>query len=216
VVLAAAYDRAQRGAREATFMNQEQLTELLLQSLEHEKGGVQVYETAIECAVHPDLKEEWQEYLEQTRRHVQILEDACHTLEIDPEQESPGREILRQLGAALVSAMQQARDVAPREAAQLVACECVVLAETKDHLDWELIGKCAEKLSGAQAKALEVAFEEVEDEEDEHLYHTKGWCRELWIDSLGMKAVLPPPEERKHVKTAIGAARAEQESLRNR
>jgi hypothetical protein len=25
-----------------------------------------------------------------------------------------------------------------------------------------------------------------------------------------MKAVLPPPEERKHVKTAIGAPRAEQ------
>jgi hypothetical protein len=25
-----------------------------------------------------------------------------------------------------------------------------------------------------------------------------------------MKAVLPPPEEKKHVKTAIGAARAEQ------
>ena len=25
----------------------------------------------------------------------------------------------------------------------------------------------------------------------------------------GMKAVLPPPEEEKHVKTAIGAARAE-------
>jgi hypothetical protein len=31
-----------------------------------------------------------------------------------------------------------------------------------------------------------------------------------------MKAVLPPPEERKHVKTAIGAARAEQASARSR
>jgi hypothetical protein len=48
-----------------------------------------------------------------------------------------------------------------------------------------------------------------EDQEDEHLYHSRGWCRELWIDSLGMKAVLPPPEEKRHVKTAIGAARAE-------
>jgi hypothetical protein len=28
--------------------------------------------------------------------------------------------------------------------------------------------------------------------------------------------VLPPPEERKHVKTAIGAARAQQASERNR
>ena len=31
------------------------------------------------------------------------------------------------------------------------------------------------------------AFDEVEDEEDEHLYHTKGWCRELWIESLGIE-----------------------------
>ena len=50
--------------------------------------------------------------------------------------------------------------------------------------------------------------EEVEDEEDEHLYHSAGWSRELWIDSLGLPAVLPPPEEEKEVKTAIGAARA--------
>jgi hypothetical protein len=40
--------------------------------------------------------------------------------------------------------------------------------------------------------------------------HSKGWSRELWIASLGMKAVLPPPEEKKDVKTAIGAARAQQ------
>jgi TRAP-type C4-dicarboxylate transport system substrate-binding protein len=68
-----------------------------------------------------------------------------------------------------------------------------------------------DKLSGAQKKALKDAHEEVEEEEDEHLYHTQGWCRELWIESLGMAAVLPPPEEEKDVKTAIGAARAEQE-----
>jgi hypothetical protein len=35
-----------------------------------------------------------------------------------------------------------------------------------------------------------------------------GWARELWIESLGLPAVLPPPEEEKDVKTAIGAARA--------
>ena len=49
----------------------------------------------------------------------------------------------------------------------------------------------------------------IEDEEYEHIYHSKGWCRELWIASLGLEAVLPPPEEQKDVKTAIGAARAE-------
>jgi len=68
----------------------------------------------------------------------------------------------------------------------------------------------AKKLTGAQGAALRQAHEEVEDQEDEHLYHTKGWCRELWMEALGMPAVLPPPEEEKNVKTAIGAARAEQ------
>ena len=94
--------------------------------------------------------------------------------------------------------------------AELVACECVVLAETKDHSNWELMGMLAKKGSGDTAKLLKQAYESVEQEEDHHLYHTKGWCRELWIQSLGMPAVLPPPEEVRQVETAIGASRAEQ------
>jgi hypothetical protein len=120
------------------------------------------------------------------------------------------------LGAALVAAMKEAQAAGDPAAAQLVACECVTLAETKDHADWELLGKCAENLSGEQRAALEEACEEVEDQEDEHLYHTKGWGRELWLESLGLTAVLPPPEEQKHVKTAIGAAKAQKESERTR
>ena len=92
----------------------------------------------------------------------------------------------------------------------MVAAECVTLAETKDHLNWELMGEAGTRVKGDKGKALKSAFEEVEDDEDEHLYHTTGWGRELWIESLGMPAVLPPPEEQKDVKTAIGAARAKQ------
>src|SRR4029453_16044220 len=97
------------------------------------------------------------------------------------------------------------------DAAELVACECVMLAETKDHTNWELLRAYAEDVArGAQRKALDSACDEIEDQEDEHLYHSKGWGRELWLQALGMDAVLPPPEEQKHVKTAIGAARAGQ------
>jgi hypothetical protein len=96
----------------------------------------------------------------------------------------------------------------PPEAAQLVAAECVVHAETKDHLNWELLGEAARGLKGENATAVKDAREQVEEQEDEHLYHSTGWCRELWIESLGLPAVLPPPEEEKDVKTAIGAARA--------
>ena len=188
----------------------EQVTELLLQSLAHEKGGVQVYETALRCAINEDLTEEWEKYLGETRHHVEVLAQVCDTLGIDSGMQTPGVKVVKHMGESLVKAMQMALEAGKPEAAQLVACECVVLAETKDHLNWELIGKCSEKLlKGEAATALKEAYEEIEDQEDEHLYHTKGWCRELWIEALGMKAVLPPPEEKKHVKTAIGAARAE-------
>ncbi len=191
-------------------MNQENVIDLLLQSLEHERGGVQIYTTALQCVQNADLREEWEKYLEETKNHVRVMEALCRALDIDPEAQSPGRPIVKSIGAALVAAMKQAKAAGKPAAAEIVACECVTLAETKDHLDWELIGQLAEKGQGEGVAALKEAYEEVEDQEDEHLYHSKGWCRELWIQALGMKAVLPPPEERKHVKTAIGAARAEQ------
>ena len=156
------------------------------------------------------LKEEWEEYLEQTKNHVNIMEDVLTKLDLDINEETPGRKVVRTIGEALVETMEMALAEGKPGAAQLVACEAVVLAETKDHQNWHLIGEVAKKVKGDVAKVLKEAHEQVEDEEDEHLYHTKGWCRELWIESLGMKAVLPPPEEVKEVETAIGAARAEQ------
>ncbi|MBA2350792.1 MAG: hypothetical protein ACR2FI_07040 [Burkholderiales bacterium] len=187
----------------------EQVKELLYQMLETELGGVQVYTTALQCVVNKDLKEEWTKYLEQTTHHVEVVQDLFEKLGLDAAQQTPGRQVVHHLGEGLVKAMQMAKQSGKPEAAELVACECVVLAETKDHQNWELLTKCAEKAKGDEKKLLTAATDEVEDEEDEHIYHSKGWCRELWIKSLGMPAVLPPPEEEKDVKTAIGAARAE-------
>lgn len=187
----------------------EQINELLLQALETEMGGVQIYQTALSCVVNEDLKEEWEEYLGQTQRHVEVMQELCGKLGLDTTQETPGRKVVRHIGESLVKAMKMAKEAGGKpEAAELVACECVVLAETKDHSNWELMSQLAEQRKGKETQSLKEACEEVEDQEDEHLYHSKGWCRELWIASLGMPAVLPPPEEEKDVKTAIGAARA--------
>lgn len=190
-------------------MKDEQVRELLYQALETELGGVQIYTTALRCVENDDLKEEWEEYLEQTTNHVKIVEDVLIKLDLDPNEETSGRKVVRHIGEALVESMEMALAEGKPGAAQLVATEAVVLAETKDHQNWHLIGEVAKKVKGDVARVLKAAHEEVEHEEDEHYYHTKGWARELWIESLGMKAVLPPPEEVKKVETAIGAARAE-------
>jgi hypothetical protein len=177
-------------------MEKEQLHGLLYQALETEQGGIKVYSKALECAQNEDLKEEWQEYLEQTRNHERIVLETFEKLGLDPVVETPGRKVCRHIGQSLVKAMDMALAEGTPEEAELTATECVVLAETK--------------VKGDEGKALREAHEEVEEEEDEHLYHTTGWTRELWIQALGMPAVLPPPEEEKEVKTAIGAARAKQ------
>jgi rubrerythrin len=191
-------------------MKREQLTNLLYEALETEQGGIKIYEAAVSAASNGDLRQEWKEYLEQTRNHEKILRRVFEQLHIDPAVETPGRQVVRSIGEALVLAIQTAIKEGDGVSPETVAAECVVLAETKDHLNWELLAEAAKEMGGPQGKALGEACAEVEDEEDEHLYHTQGWARELQLQRLGLPAVLPPPEEKKDVKTAIGAARAKQ------
>jgi len=189
--------------------------DLLYQALETEKGGVQIYTTALRLAINKDLREEWNKYLEQTKNHVQVLASILKDLGLDPDAETPGRKVVRYLGTSLVKTIELASRCADPQAAQIVAAECVVLAETKDHLNWELLGELAKKASAEESALLLPAYEQVEGEEDEHLYHTAGWTRELWIQALGMPAVLPPPEEVKKVDTAIEAAEAKKSRTAN-
>jgi rubrerythrin len=202
--------RSARGGRDGAI-DREQLTELLYQALETEIGGVQVYRMALRCVQGEELRTEWQKYLAETEEHERILRDVFRRIGLDAGRETPGRAVVRHKGKALVRAMEMALSDGGPAAAQLVAAESVVEAETKDHMNWELIGTLVGKLEGEEREALRKAHEKVEDQEDEHLYHTMGWARELWIDSLGLPAKLPPPEEKRDVKTAIEAAQAEQE-----
>jgi rubrerythrin len=179
--------------------------------METELGGEQVYRAAISCAINPDLKKEFEEYLEETLGHQNVVRTLCEELGVDPDGLSPSRSVVQHIGQSLVKAMELAKSNGSPAAAQLVACECVVHAETKDHANWELLGKVADAAVGPEKKALKAAHEKVEKDEDHHLYHSQGWCRELAIENLGMPAVLPPPEEVKQVETAIGASRAEQQ-----
>ena len=190
-------------------INETMLAELLHQALETEQGGIRIYETAIDCAVNEDLKREWTQYLEETRDHERILRETIGALGLDPNRKTPGREVVRHVGESLVMAMTMARKSGTKQAAELVAAECVVNAETKDHLNWELIGLCVRELRDKRGDTLKAAHDQVEAQEDRHLYHTKGWGRELWIQSLGMAGVLPPPEEVQDAQTAIAAAKAE-------
>ena len=192
-------------------MDKDQLHALLYEALETEKGGVLVYETALRCAINKDLAKEWQKYLEQTRNHVSVLLTLFNRLGLNPDQETPGRNVVRHSGQSLVRTMEIALLAGKPQAAEIVAAECVTLAETKDHMNWQLIGAAGKSLTGAEQETLVSAYEEVEDEEDEHLYHSTGWARELHLQALGMPAQLPPAEEEREVKSEEQAAAVRKE-----
>src|SRR5438105_9001969 len=133
---------------------------------------MKIYEIALKCVVNEDLKEEWEKYQQETERHVQVLQDLCLQMQLDPQEQTPGRQIVHDMGMPLVAAMEKALSNGDQEAAQCVACECVVLAETTDHSNWELIGEVAKKMTGAEGKALKQAHKEVEDQEDASIFIT--------------------------------------------
>jgi hypothetical protein len=192
-------------------LKKDQLHALLYEALETEKGGVLVYETALRCAIHDQLIEEWRKYLGQTQNHVKVLITVLKKFGLNPDQETPGRNVVRLSGQSLVKTMETALLGLKPEAAQIVATECVVQAETKDHMNWQLLTAASDTLEGNEQAVLKAAVEEVEDEEDEHVYHTTGWARELHLDALGLPAQLPPVEETEDVKTELEAAQVRKE-----
>lgn len=188
-----------------------EVEELLYQALETELGGVEVYRAALRCARNPDLREEWEKYLQQTEEHVRVLQEACATLGLDPDTETPGRQIVRFTGKSLVQTMSLALGSDDPGAAERVAAECVTVAESKDHRNWSLLGEVVKSGKAPHAEALAEAYAAIEPEEDEHLYHSQGWLRELWLQALGLPAQLPPPEEERDVRSAREAARVAEE-----
>jgi hypothetical protein len=171
------------------------VTDLILNSLETEIGGVQIYDTALRFVVNDDLRKEWQEYRHQTEHHGEILRNVCSQMGIDPKKETPGRQVVGHIGESLVKAMEMVLSAGDTATAELVATECVTAAETMDHHHWELIGQVAKKAKADEGKVLSEAHEEVEEQEDEHLYHARGGR-----ESCGSRRSACPPFFRRRRK----------------
>ena len=129
------------------------------------------------------MREEWEQYLAETRNHVDVLTELCESLRVDFMRDTAGRKAVRQIGSAILASIERAAAENDPTIAQLVACECVMLIETKDHLNWALIGARIRKTFDAPA-VLKLACEQMEGEEDEHLYHARSWTRDLWKQRL--------------------------------
>ena len=110
----------------------EEVVDLLLQALETEMGGADVYRTALKCVHNERLRQEWSADLAQAEKHVRILRDACERLGIDPQLDTPGRRAVRDSGRALMRSLLLALSEASVEGLDEIVCDCVALAGARD------------------------------------------------------------------------------------
>jgi hypothetical protein len=72
-----------------------------------------------------------------------------------------------------------------KDEAQLNAIENIVLAETKDHADWKLLGKIVRQTTDSRLReVLQPAVHTVEQEEDEHVNWTRKKLGDLQMAAL--------------------------------
>ena len=128
----------------------EWLKDFLSEMLAVEKGGVKLYEKALSELEHPELEQKLTDFLRQTERHVELCTEMLEAAAGDPNYQSPGAEAADHKAEGLLSTQ------VPAELTDLNNIENLVLAETKDHWDWEMLASVAhqDRRPGVEAHGL--------------------------------------------------------------
>ena len=148
---------------------------LLSAMLSHERGGVHLYRSVAGRTTEPDARAKYEEFGQQTLRHVEILEQLIASAGGNPNYVSFHARAVEGTNSKILEstfALVGSTDLLTQEMSML---DAVFLAETIDHANWETLGALTELLpDGALRRAFEAAVSEVEAQEDEHL----GWAKE--------------------------------------
>jgi rubrerythrin len=164
-------------------INKGTLMDVLSEFLAVEMGGQKLYEKALGLVSDSEVKTKFREFHRQTIKHQKVLTDVIHNLGGNTRAQSAGAKVATEKAQALLRTMDS--NGLSKDQAELNAIENIVLAETKDHADWELIGKIARQSNDDRLREiLGAAASEVEQEEDEHLNWTRKKLGELQMEAL--------------------------------
>lgn len=125
---------------------------LVYETLESEIGGLRVYRTALTCVRDAGLKSDWQAALGRADEHVRTLRELCPAWGLEPDCETPERMAVRLIGQCLIKAMHLSLGGGSSSTSQRVAAHCVASAESRGHLQWELLENMAATLRVSEAQ----------------------------------------------------------------
>jgi rubrerythrin len=177
---------------EAEDMQQQIILDKLSEFLMVEECGFHLYQVVAGRSKTPRLKAKYQEFGRETAHHREVLTKLITQLGGDPNYISPSARVAEFKAAKLLESS-LAVDGLSQEEIEMGDLENVLLAETKDHADWHVLGQMTQQASGKIKEALQAAVEEVESQEDEHV----TWARETLTTMTLMMAnesKAPSPE----------------------
>jgi rubrerythrin len=170
-------------SRSRAPLNHEWLNQFLSEMLAVEQGGVELYDRALEELGHDDLRPKLELFHEQTQRHVELCKEMLNAAGGDESEMSPGAEAAEHKAQGLLSAE------VPPELKDINNLENLVLAETKDHWNWELLGSLMDRIEERDLKkVVSRAVREVRRQENDHL----TWSQKM-LTRLGTEAAQRQP-----------------------
>jgi rubrerythrin len=172
-------------------MHQAIIMDKLSEFLMVEQGGLQLYHVAAARSKTPTLKAKYVEFGRQTARHRAVLVKLIAALGGDPDYVSPTARLAQYKASKLLDASLQVDGLSDQEI-EAGDLENVLLAETKDHADWQFLAQLAESTSGELQAALQTAVAEVEEEEDEHLEWASETLLQMCLQMANQKEALEP------------------------
>jgi rubrerythrin len=171
-------------SRSRPALNHEWLKQFLSEMLTVERGGVELYDRALEHLAHDDLRSKLEQFYQQTERHVELCEEMLSAAGGDEDDMSPGAEAAEHKAHGLLSAE------VPDHMNDINNLENLVLAETKDHWNWELLASLIETIEERDLnKVVSRAVREVRKQENDHL----TWSQKM-LSRLATEAAHQPSE----------------------
>jgi ferritin-like metal-binding protein YciE len=135
---------------------------------------VMLYEKALEELSNEDLRDDLEEFLEQTRRHVELCEEMLDQAGASAQESTPAAEAAEAKAKGLISVE------VSEEMHDFNNIENLVLAETKDNWNWEMLAEMSKSIKDRELRsAVSRAVREVSRQERRHLDWNTGTLSEL-------------------------------------
>jgi hypothetical protein len=170
-------------ARKQAPIGEEWLRDFLSEMLAVEMGGVELYEKALSELEHSEFEDQLTELLHQTEFHVEVCTEMLAAARADVDSRSPGPQGADHKAHGLIST------VVPDELRDLNNIENLVLAETKDNWNWEMLASVEKKIGDPELKSIvSRAVREIRKQETSHL----NWNQRT-LTMLAMEAAMKGP-----------------------